>query len=119
MNLKVVQCYSKNKVYCYYCDEDMTPDDGQQINGYFDCKPCHTRFICSGNFSNPDIEYIHFTVDSYLIELNYDRNQTFLFHKDESPMRRLHMMELAYIADINPTNAKYWLTKLLNLKAFS
>jgi hypothetical protein len=54
----------------------------------------------------------------YVILVEYDLNITTLYHiTDQAPLDKI--IALNYIIDINPSNVKRWLERLLNLRAFS
>lgn len=100
---------------CLFCDADISWPS-KDHPGWFDCTKCpvHTRFIVSGDFRYPDVNYIHFRCWQWLIELNLDDKMTFIFDPND---RRF--MTLNYLPDIDPSNAKEWLERLVKLKAFS
>ena len=116
MNLKVIKCDGIWRAYCYYCDHDITPPDGNQMNGWFDCLHCPivTRFIVSGDISNPEINMVHLRCWEWLIELVVDDNYTNIFDENDR-----QFVTLNYIPKITPTTAKPWLERVVQLKAFA
>lgn len=107
------------RYHCPFCDNDMTPFDGNRIDGYFDCLKCpvFTRFIVNGSTSSPDIIYIHFRRHNYLLELCLDSNHTYLFAEPDASSKRV--LKLDHCPIITPQTVDDWLLKLINLKAFS
>jgi hypothetical protein len=107
---------------CIYCNFIMK-DTGDAT---LDCDNCphQPRFFISGIVPNDiHIEYTQFRLNNYTIELNHEDNTTKLFitkkfNWSNHPLP-LQIISLNHIPKINPTNAKHWLDKLLNLKAFS
>lgn len=94
---------------CLYCNNKCEPSPSL-INSYPYCLVCKVSY---------EIDYqdnllsILFLVKNKSIELNYQRNETILHETGIS------ILKLNYLEDINPGNAKKWMKKLLNMKAFS
>lgn len=86
--------------------------------GVYQCEYCPfvTCFICNGSETNPDIVYIQFVIDNYVLELDmHDKIcNLFVLGQPDCPL----VITLSFLPDLNPSNAKQWLDKLLLLKPF-
>jgi len=120
MHLKTISCQQRWRYYCPFCDQDITPPDGYTISSFIQCQfcPVTTNLIVNGSISNPNIAYIQFQQDQFMIELNQDDQTTILFAGPVNA-RLSQMLKLSYLVPVNPNNFHNWLSKLLNLKAFS
>jgi hypothetical protein len=103
---------------CTFCNTILY-DSGTTV--YY-CTNHQTQigFICSGLESQPTIEYIQFHIEqpaAFLIELNIEKQSCKLFTINKKKIKEI--LTLNYIPNITADNAKHWLDRLLNLKAFS
>lgn len=92
--------------------------------GWFNCYSCpvKVRYLMSGTRPNLEIVYITFYMDNFSIELTVDDQVTRLFDGPKVPVFGFissPVVQLNYLIDITPANARDWLTKLLNLKTFA
>lgn len=99
---------------CPFCQEE-TEGSG---SGIYQCNKCPipTSFICSGNLSSPDIIYIQFVFDEFLIELDMDDRKCHLFLLGHPHCNLI--FSISHVPNITPTNAQDWLKKFFHLKAF-
>jgi hypothetical protein len=86
----------------------------------YSCVECHVQTVYShaGQYHKPKLWIIQIFVDQYFFELFPTQNRCDLV--PVFPLTNQHaLLELDYMPDITPTNAKEWLARLLNIKAFS
>jgi hypothetical protein len=98
------------------------------------CPFCHisAEYISGGKFSCNDcdpkmtlvfaldlsLEWIAFKYDPYQLHLDLRNNITYLYD-DRFKIWEKPVLILNYLIAANPSNAKYWIDKLLKLKVFS
>ena len=111
-NLKIKGLFIK----CVYCQNDLIAD---RVSNY--CKNCSSELIHIRYFDGLNV--IQFIFNMYGLEIDYDRNVLSLVAaiktENENYLTPDNIISINNIPkNINPSNAKEWIKKLLNLKAF-
>lgn len=107
---------------CKYCENSLHDGDA----GVYNCLHCpnNVRYICSGDWSNPEIYYIQFYKDKYQLELSVVDGTSGLFflpfgnpnHGGAYVVKTI--MSFDKLLDITPTGYDAWLERIVNLKVF-
>lgn len=94
-------------IYCIYCQKDVVIR-----NGLSSCTSCKINYI----ESNAKLIWIEYNIgEDYYIDTDFFNKKCWLVLTKGD----MDIIELNYLPEINPQNAKYWVDKLLKLKAFS
>ena len=101
---------------CKFCQEEMIPSENYFGQHYdqIKCRKCKVDF----RFWDNDITNMFFYMNGNSIGIDFKEETTKLWGIKNDGTYQL-ILSLKYIADVNPTNFKGWLERLLKLKAFS
>lgn len=111
---------------CIFCSSTLEKTNPYSASTYKTCKQCLVEVDYT--IDNDSISYLVFKISEsfnsrYEIELNYMSNTCILYKYtptfSSSSSGYTFLTELNYLPNINPNNAKQWLTRLLNLMVFS
>ena len=94
---------------CLYCNNEL-----ELHLGYYKCASCKVKFEYLISLKK-ELGWIIYEFENYILEISVRKNKTYLLNDKRYNI----ILELNYIPDINPSNAKYWFDKLLNLATFS
>ncbi len=106
-----------NCIYCkcYLSDETTVRTKIGWLASY-DCNLCNVSFILNTNNSIYRIEY---TIDNkYFLRLDFDSNFCIVYNPPTN-IPDYKLFDIPYIPkDLTPQNARIFIDKILNLKAF-
>lgn len=109
---------------CPFCFSHLSAKEG-----FYYCESCSNDdllvkfvLIYENSIRFQRISWINYKIGKYQIYTSKDTNQLLLYDdsKDSTSLEwQNHIMQLDYCPNINPSTAKQWLNKLLNLKSFA
>lgn len=102
---------------CKFCSQNIEYLEQDAVNlRMYDCQQCHTTTVFYLMNSNPSGYIFHPDGFGYELHDMHDQNRTVIIdlQKDDTVLRLDRLIE-----NISPNNVEDWITRLLNLKAFS
>jgi hypothetical protein len=103
-----------NKHNCLYCNKELN-DNGTP--NFFQCKDCNSNIITDRN-NNNRLTYFEVKTEGYTVGVYPDEYKCKLFINTYQPETFKPVLTLNYIPEINPSNVKDWIDRILALKCF-
>lgn len=103
---------------CIFCDSDITDPTKSTPSGFggYQCPTCPHDTTLIYNQNNGSLIGFCLYVDSYRINTLLTVNYTYIQKLEDDDWK--DVFEAYQLFDITPKTAKYWLDRLLNLRAF-